>query len=146
MARIAGLSLKQRWAGWDREPFRAARLDSSVDRLMSIIGMPALNVSPSTRVVDLIGRYEHFLADEVAPLEAGLAEQRVGTAWAPALDQPGADSPNGVGGPPGSVATLRGGRAVHAAHARRSRALPAPVLRVGSVKIERLTGAGYRDP
>lgn len=24
MARIAGLSLKQRWAGWDREPFRAA--------------------------------------------------------------------------------------------------------------------------
>ena len=42
---------------------------------MSIIGMPALNVSPSTRVVDLIGRYEHCLADEVAPLEAGLAEQ-----------------------------------------------------------------------
>jgi alkylation response protein AidB-like acyl-CoA dehydrogenase len=51
--------------------------------------MPALDVSPSARVSELIERYDDFLADEVAPLQVKLAEQGVGTAWAPALDEHG---------------------------------------------------------
>jgi acyl-CoA dehydrogenase len=44
---------------------------------------------PTERVRELIPRYTRFLAEQVAPVEAELAAQRVGTAWAPALDDRG---------------------------------------------------------
>ena len=43
----------------------------------------------STRVQELLPRYERFLADEVAPLERELAAKGVGTSWAPQLDEHG---------------------------------------------------------
>ena len=47
--------------------------------------------SPTTtpRVGALLPRYERFLAEEVPPVEAELARQRVGRAWAPVLDEAG---------------------------------------------------------
>ena len=44
---------------------------------------------PGDRVRELLPRYSRFLAEQVAPLETELAAQRVGTAWAPALDAEG---------------------------------------------------------
>ena len=44
---------------------------------------------PGERVRELLPRYRRFLAEQVAPVEAELAAQRVGTAWAPSLDAEG---------------------------------------------------------
>jgi acyl-CoA dehydrogenase len=43
----------------------------------------------TSRVQELLPRYERFLAEEVAPVETELARQKVGVAWAPALDDQG---------------------------------------------------------
>lgn len=43
----------------------------------------------SDRMRELLPRYSRFLAEQVAPVEAELAAQRVGTPWAPSLDDEG---------------------------------------------------------
>src|SRR3954449_12771986 len=43
----------------------------------------------TSRVRELLTRYERFLADAVAPLETELARQKVGSPWAPTLDAQG---------------------------------------------------------
>src|SRR3954447_19408341 len=47
----------------------------------------------TSRVRELLTRYERFLADAVAPLETELARQKVGTPWAPTLDAQGRMNP-----------------------------------------------------
>jgi alkylation response protein AidB-like acyl-CoA dehydrogenase len=49
----------------------------------------ASGLAPSARVRDYTTRFETFLADTVAPLETELAQQDVGTAAWPALDEAG---------------------------------------------------------
>jgi len=45
------------------------------------------------RVQELLPRYERFLTEQVAPLETKLARRKVGTPWAPTLDDQGRMNP-----------------------------------------------------
>ena len=47
----------------------------------------------TSRVRELLARYERFLAEAVAPLETELARQEVGSPWAPSLDAQGRMNP-----------------------------------------------------
>ncbi|MDP9435970.1 MAG: acyl-CoA dehydrogenase family protein, partial [Actinomycetota bacterium] len=58
---------------------------SSLSRPDSLPGVPAL----TDRLRELLPRYRRFLAEQVPPVQAALAAQGVGTAWAPALDEHG---------------------------------------------------------
>ena len=49
----------------------------------------SFDVAPTARVRDYVARFEDFLHREVVPLEAELAGQKVGSPWAPALDDAG---------------------------------------------------------
>ena len=46
-------------------------------------------LEPSACVRDYTDRYTRFLADDVAPLEKALADEKVGTPWEPHLDEQG---------------------------------------------------------
>src|SRR4051794_36693961 len=56
-------------------------------------GQMTQRTSLPLRVQELLPRYERFLTEQVAPLETKLARRKVGTPWAPTLDDQGRMNP-----------------------------------------------------